>query len=140
MAQLIEFANNHLALVAAFVGVLAALVASLLQGGGRLAITPAQAVQLMNTEDAVPVDIRPVKTFRTGHLLNAIHLTPEEITAGAAKLAKFQQRPIIVCCERGLSSVASAKALRAAGFAKAYSLQGGIEAWRADGLPLGGSR
>lgn len=140
MAQLIEFANNHLVLVGAFVAVLAALVASLLQGGGRLAISPAQAVQLMNNEEAVAVDIRPTKAFNTGHLLKAVHLTPEEITAGAEKIAKYRERPLIVCCERGLSSVASAKALRAAGFAKAYSLKGGIEAWRAEGLPLGGAR
>ena len=140
MAQLIEFANNHLALVAAFTAVLAALVASLLQGGGRLGISPAQAVQLMNTEEAVPVDIRPLKAFHTGHLLKAVHVTPDEITGGAEKLAKYRERPLIVCCDRGLSSPASAKALRAAGFGKAYSLKGGIEAWRAEGLPLGGGR
>ena len=140
MAQLIEFASNHLALVAAFTAVLAALVASLLQGGGRLAVAPSQAVQLMNAEDAVPVDIRPAKAFHAGHLLKAVHVTPEDIAAGAEKLAKFRDRPLIVCCERGLSSVASAKSLRAAGFAKAYSLKGGIEGWRAEGLPLGGGR
>ena len=140
MAQVIEFANNHLALVAAFAAVLAALVASLLQGGGRLGISPAQAVQLMNNQDAIAVDIRPMKAFHTGHLLKALHVTPEEIASGAEKLAKYRDRPLIVCCDRGLSSVASVKALRAAGFGKAYSLKGGIEAWRAEGLPLGGGR
>ena len=140
MAQLIEFASNHLALVAAFTAVLAALVASLLQGGGRLAVSPAEAVRLMNSEDAIPVDIRPAKAFHAGHLLKALHTTPEDIAAGAEKLAKHRDKPLIVCCDRGLSSVASAKALRAAGFNKAYSLKGGIEGWRAEGLPLGGGR
>lgn len=140
MAQFIEFSNNHLALVVAFAAVLAALVASLMQGGGKLAISPARAVQLMNTEDAVALDIRPEKAFRSGHILHSVHVTQDDITNMAGKIEKFRDRPVIVCCERGLSSVASAKALKRAGFPTVYSLQGGIEAWRADGLPLRGAK
>ena len=139
MAQLIEFTNHHLALVGAFVAVLAALLASLRQGGG-LAISSARAVQLLNQQDAVAVDIRSEKSFRAGHIINAVHATPEEITAGAEKLARYRERPVIVYCDRGLTSVASAKALRRAGFPQAWSLQGGVEGWRHDGLPLRGSR
>ena len=87
----------------------------LFRSGGRLAVSPAEAVRLMNSEDAIPVDIRPAKAFHAGHLLKALHTTPEDIAAGAEKLAKHRDKPLIVCCDRGLSSVASAKALRAAG-------------------------
>lgn len=136
MAQFIEFIGNHLALFAGFVGVLAALVYTLVQGGGASAVSPQRAVLVLNQEDAVPVDLRAETAFKAGHIINALHVTPQDIAAGAARLAKYKERPLLVYCENGTQSGSAAKALRAQGFGKVFSLQGGLAAWRSENLPV----
>lgn len=136
MAQLIEFAGNHLLLVSAFVGVLAALVFTFVHGGGAYSLSPQRAVLLLNHEDALPIDVRPEANFQAGHIINAIHLTQPEIDAGAARLNKHKERPLLVYCESGSASAQAQKGLKRAGHARVYRLQGGLAAWRGENLPL----
>jgi rhodanese-related sulfurtransferase len=140
MAQLIEFIGNHLALVAAFIGVLVALVYTLVQGGGAGALSPQRAVLVLNQDDAVPVDLRPEATYKAGHIINAINVSQQDIAAGAARLAKHKDRPLLVYCESGVQSGAAVKALRRQGYTKVYNLRGGLAAWRGENLPVQGAR
>ena len=43
---------------------------------------------------------------------------------------------VVVVCRQGYSSSLAAASLRAVGLHRATDLEGGVEAWRADGLPL----
>jgi len=56
--------------------------------------------------------------------------------ARAAELAKHAARPVIAYCARGQRSRMAASSLAKAGFSEIYHLNGGIDAWRAAGLPL----
>lgn len=134
MPQLIEFASNHLALVAAFFGVLGVLIFTLRQAAHDL--SPARAVQLLNHEHAVPVDIRSEKDFAAGHIINAVRVAPEAMADGAAALQKYKEKPLLLYCESGVSCLKPMQSLRKAGFARVYRLQGGLAAWRAENLPL----
>jgi rhodanese-related sulfurtransferase len=136
MSQLSEFAANHLILVSAFSFILALLVINLLQGGGSRAILPIQAVQLLNREDAVIVDIRNEAEFKDGHIINAQHIPRADLKSRTDELRKFKDRPIVVCCANGTSSASALRELSTAGFENVHSLKGGISAWRADNLPL----
>jgi len=140
MAQLIEFIGNHLALVAAFIGVLGALLYTLVQGGGAAALSPQRAVLVLNQDDAVPVDVRPDAAYKAGHIINAVNVSQQDITGGAARLAKYKDRPLLVYCESGLQSGAAVKALRRQGYTKVYNLRGGLAAWRGENLPVQGAR
>jgi rhodanese-related sulfurtransferase len=140
MAQLIEFIGNHLALVAAFIGVLVALLYTLVQGGGAAALSPQRAVLVLNQDDAVPVDVRPDAAYKAGHIINAVNVSQQDITSGAARLAKYKDRPLLVYCESGVQSGAAVKALRRQGFTKVYNLRGGLAAWRGENLPVQGAR
>ena len=42
----------------------------------------------------------------------------------------------MTCCESGMRSSAAGRVLRAQGFAKVVNLQGGMQAWRAENLPV----
>lgn len=136
MAQLIEFVTNHLALVGAFCAVLGALLYTLLQGGTAFGVSPQRAVQILNQEDALPVDLRPEADFRAGHIINAIHLSAKDIVDGAARLARFKERALLVYCESGTQSGSAVKALQRQGYTKVYRLGGGLAAWRGENLPL----
>ena len=136
MSQLIEFAGNHFILASAFFFIVALLIVTLLQDGGTRAVPPIQAVQMLNREDAVVLDIRDVASFDAGHIINARHIPGEELKTRAEELKKFKDRPIVVYCEKGASSGKALRELSKAGFEKTHSLKGGIAAWRADNLPL----
>ncbi len=141
MAQLIEFIGNHPALVAAFIGVLVALLYTLVQGGGgATALSPQRAVLVLNQDDAVPVDVRPEAAYKAGHIINAVNVSQQDITGGAARLAKYKDRPLLVYCESGLQSGAAVKALRRQGYTKVYNLRGGLAAWRGENLPVQGAK
>lgn len=140
MAQLIEFIGNHLALVAAFAGVLVALVVTVVQGGGSAALSPQRAVLMLNQEDAVPVDLRPEADYRAGHIINAVNIGLQDIAAGGAKLEKYKTRPLLLYCESGAQAGSAVKSLRKLGYAKVHSLQGGLAAWRGEHLPINASK
>ena len=136
MNQLIEFAGNHLILVSAFFFVSAMLIVNLMQGGGSTAVLPIQAVQLLNHEDALVLDIRNATEFESGHIINAHNIPHADLKSKLDDLKKSKDRPLVVCCATGTASRAAMRELSAAGFEQVYSLKGGIAAWRSDNLPL----
>ena len=133
--QFIEFATNHWEMVAVFVAVLATLVFSETKSGPK-GLTASAATTLMNTSDAVILDIRPEKEFKTGHITGAINIPAAKIKDSLAKLEKHKEAPIIVVCKSGIHSGASSKELKKAGFSKIYKLQGGVSEWQSSNLPL----
>ena len=136
MNQLLEFAGNHLILVSAFLFILTMLMINLFQSAGAKAVAPADAVALMNRENALPLDVRPQSDFEAGHIINAAHIPLAELKSRATELRKNGERPILVYCATGTTSPSAVKDLVAAGFDPVYSLKGGISAWRAENLPL----
>ena len=134
MEQLSEFVVNHWILVTAFCAVLGLLLSTTVSSVGG--VTPQQAVQLINREGAVVIDIRAEKDFASGHIIDAVHL-PQADLANAAEVLKGQQgKQLLVCCASGSSSGAAVRQIRQAGFADVQSIKGGIAAWRQDNLPL----
>ncbi|MFT2110945.1 rhodanese-like domain-containing protein [Marinomonas sp. 2405UD68-3] len=134
MNQFIEFTMNHWALVATFVTT--ALVVLWYENKGSAAtLSPAAATSLMNTEDAVVVDIRPATEFRTGHITRAINIPASTLKDQIGTLEKHKNTPIILVCKSGLTAGASAAELKKSGF-NVFKLQGGITEWQAASLPL----
>ena len=136
MAQLIEFIVNHLVLVSALIGVLAALVFTVVQGGGAAAVSPQRAVLILNQDEALPVDVRAEADFKAGHIINAVNVGMQDIAAGAARLEKYKERPLLVYCESGARSGTAVKTLRGLGYTRVHNLQGGLAAWRGEHLPV----
>jgi rhodanese-related sulfurtransferase len=140
MARLIEFTTNHFWLVSAFCVVLGVLCWTMLQGTLSNALSPQQAVLLLNREDAVPIDIRSDANYRGGHIINAVHVEYAKLDAELSRLEKFKSRPLLVYCDSGVTSGQAVKRLRRAGFGDVRHLAGGITAWRNDNLPLEGKK
>ena len=135
MDQLLEFAGNHLFLVAALAVVLT-LLALNLATSGRNSIEPQQATLLINHEDAVVVDVRPIADFNKGHIVNSVNMPINGFSKDLGRLEKKKQKPIIVSCRSGNQSQLACRQLRKAGFEKVFNLRGGVMAWQAANLPL----
>jgi rhodanese-related sulfurtransferase len=95
-----------------------------------------EATQLINRRNAVLLDVREPKEFEGGRLPSAIHIPLSQLAGRVSELAKLTARPIVAYCDTGRRSRMAAGALEKAGFKEIYTLQGGIAAWKKDGLPV----
>jgi rhodanese-related sulfurtransferase len=94
------------------------------------------ATRLINSENALVLDVREPKEFSGGRLPNALHIPLSQVKDRSAELAKHVARPVIVYCDRGLRAGAASSALAGLGFTRVQSLRGGLRAWKEAGLPV----
>jgi rhodanese-related sulfurtransferase len=138
MDRFLEYAARHPLLVGATVALALALAAyefSKARSGGR-SVGPTEAVQLMN-QGALLVDVRSPAEFAAGHIIDARHVPQDQVAQAAGDtLKRFKDKVVVVCCETGTRSSAAVRVLQAQGFTRAVNLRGGLQAWRADNLPL----
>ena len=107
------------------------------QNGGAHALSPAQAIQRINRDKAVLIDIRDEAAVqKTGLLPDAKRVPLVDLKARADSLAKNKATPLVVVCQNGQRSAAARGILAAAGFSEVHTLAGGAAAWADAGLPL----
>lgn len=137
MSQLVEFTANHPLLVTAFVVTAALLVYNEVRSAGssRYAVSPDQAVRLMN-KGALVLDLRKPEDYQAGHLAGARNLPLEELDDKLGGFAKFRKKPVLAYDDRGLTTSRAIARLRQAEFETVFSLRGGLTAWRDEHLPL----
>jgi len=137
MQPLLEYVANHPVLVGATVLLALAALAyewSRARGGG-LSVGPTDAVRLMN-QGAVVLDVRSRDQYDAGHLIDARNVPSADLSQSVETLKKYREKPVLTCCETGMTASAAARTLREQGFSKVASLRGGLQAWRAENLPL----
>jgi rhodanese-related sulfurtransferase len=137
MERLLEYAARHPFLVGGTVLLALAVVAyeaSRARAGGQ-SVGPMDAVRLMN-QGALLIDVRSQAEYDSGHILDARHVPQEQVAQAGETLKKYKDKVVIACCESGMRSGAAARVLRAQGFTKVANLQGGLQAWRTENLPL----
>jgi rhodanese-related sulfurtransferase len=83
------------------------------------------------------VDCRETYEWDAGRVAGAIHLPLNDIMDGAGGDLSHET-PVVVICRSGNRSELATMMLQARGF-DATNLEGGIEAWAAEGLPIEGS-
>jgi len=98
-------------------------------------VGPMDAVRLLN-QGAVLLDLRTQGEFDAGHILDARHVPQDQLASSGETLKKYKDKVVIACCESGMRSGAAARVLQAQGFTKVVNLKGGLQAWRAENLPL----
>lgn len=138
MSQLIEFVGNHPFLVTLFLIVLFLFLSALYkeQSQAFQNVTVDQLTRLVNQKNAQVLDVRPKEAFAQGHIVNAINMPLEDITAGKVKLDKLKKKPVVVYCQIGKSSQTASKHLTDAGLEQVFNLKGGINSWLSEKLPL----
>jgi len=135
---MLQFVINNWYLFAALAVILFLLAAGPLsqQMHGIRNANSAQAIQLLNRENGVVVDVCEPREFSAGHVPNAINLPLSSLKDRLRDLEKHKNKPIIVSCRSGNRSLKGAVILRKHGFATVYNLAGGLQAWERDNLPL----
>lgn len=118
--------------------VLLLLVAPVLRRrlAGIRSLAPAEAVQLINRENGVVVDVCEPQEFAAGHIGRALNVPLSNLKARVAELEKYRDRPVILSCRSGNRALKAAFLLHRHGFTKVHSLAGGVTAWQRDNLPV----
>lgn len=102
------------------------------QGG---AISPSEAVRLINREKAVVIDVCEPAEYAAGHVAGSRSI-PLGTLDGAKELPSNKALPLVVVCASGARATRAVGQLRKAGYANAQALAGGLRAWREANLPV----
>jgi rhodanese-related sulfurtransferase len=134
-----EFISQNLMLVALFVAsgamILWPSIAKLAGAGGK-EIGTLETTRLMNTGNALVLDVRDNSEFGAGRIPKSKNIPLAEIGKRMDEIAKFKDKPVILTCKTGMRSGSAFKLLKQQGFNEVYQLQGGFGAWQQASLPV----
>jgi len=132
----VKFILDHLLTVAIAVISGGALLFPALMPRGRQA-TPLQATQMINRgKSTAVIDVRSADEFAAGHLRDAKNMPLPDLAKRIGELDKNKVKTVILVCQSGARAGKAARQLKSAGFEDIYTLEGGVNAWSAAGLPL----
>jgi rhodanese-related sulfurtransferase len=137
MQRLFEFIGHHPYLATA--AVVAAAAVAFYEIRERMqafaALTAMQAVRLMN-QGALVIDLRGKESYDAGHIGDARNVPMADLAAQAESLKKWRDKNVITYDDSGTGGAGGARTLTKLGFTKVFNLQGGLNAWLKDNLPL----
>ncbi len=135
------FIDNIILIIAAFLSGGLLLWPLAARGSSAKTINTLGATQLLNSEDALLVDLRETKELARGSVPQAMHVPmsalPEKMTEIKNKVSRSKgQAPVILMCQSGWRGMKAGRALRKAGIEHVFNLEGGFDAWQQAGLPV----
>ena len=113
------------------------LVWPLIAGGMNAgALSASGAVQLMNREKAVVVDVSEAGEFAAGHVVGAKNVPLGQLEEKLAAAVKNKALPVILVCATGARANRAVAVAKKLGYEQAQALGGGLKAWKEANLPL----
>ena len=106
------------------------------QGVTRAGLSPAGAVNLINRERAVVVDVSESAEFAAGHVVGAKNIPLGQLEEKLAAAVKNKTVPLILVCPTGARSGRALAIAQKMGYQQAQSLGGGLGAWKTANLPV----
>jgi rhodanese-related sulfurtransferase len=136
MAQMAEFAGNHVLLVLGLFGCwcLVMVYEMRLKAQSLTNVSPTDAVRLIN-KGAMIIDVRSPTAFQTGHIVNARQIALADVGSNKAIAKKQKNKTFLTVCDDGSISGKAANILRTVGYESAFSLKGGLKNWQTENLP-----
>ena len=107
-----------------------------MQGAATAGLSPQQAVQMINRENAQVIDVCSAEEFAAGHLIGARHVPLDQLEQQLAGVAKNKSQPLILVCASGMRSKRAVAVAKKLGYEQAHSLTGGLKAWKEANLPV----
>jgi rhodanese-related sulfurtransferase len=136
--QQIPLVSKHrlrLACLAAILGM--TLAGAQIGSSAPLPVMPQSlAAQLESAQAPLILDVRSPEEFVAGHIPGAVNIPYRQVPARLDELATDQDRAIVVYCEVGIRAGIAQVALEQAGFQQIHLLEGHMQAWRQEKLPI----
>ena len=133
-----EFFKSNILLIGLALGSGLMLLLPILKrgAGGVPNLSAAEGVTLINRANALVLDVREDAEFASGHIAEAMHIPLDSLAERLGELKKYQNKTILVNCQRGMRSAKACDILRKAEFTQVHNLQGGLNAWLEAKLPI----
>ena len=139
MQAFVVFVKQHWGLWLSFVVLLLSFLALEIKARrDRRAVSPQNAVLLMNREQAQVFDLRDEDLYQQGHIkgaklviFNELMKNPESLNSDISV-----NSPFILVCQSGQQSAIVANQLRRHGFTGGHVLEGGMRAWKHANMPV----
>ncbi len=112
------------------------LLLPVVQGAAASGISPTEAVQCMNREKGVVIDVCSAAEFAESHIKGAVNVPLDELEGRLAGTVKNKSTPLILVCAAGARSKRAQAVAQKLGYEKVHSLQGGLKAWKEANLPV----
>ena len=84
----------------------------------------------------VMLDLRAREAFDAGHIGDARNVPAADLPSQADSLKKWRDKTVITYDDTGSGGANAARTLTKLGFTKVFNLEGGLNAWVKDNLPL----
>ena len=108
----------------------------LVRGGGGGSLTAQGAVQLINRERAVVVDVREPDEFAAGHVTGAKNVPLDQLEAKLAGTVKNKSLPLLLICASGARAQRAVATAKKLGYEHAQVISGGLKSWKDANLPV----
>lgn len=107
-----------------------------LKGATGGALTAEAAVQLINREKAVVIDVCEANEYAAGHVGGAKNIPLSQLEQKLPGVVKNKALPVILVCQSGARSGRAVGIAKKLGYEQAQSLGGGLGAWTKANLPV----
>jgi rhodanese-related sulfurtransferase len=106
------------------------------QGATAGGLSAPQAVQLINRERAVVLDVSETEEYAAGHVGGAKNVPVGQLEKRLPEVVKNKTLPLILVCPNGMRSNRALGVAKKLGYDKAQVLAGGLKSWKEANLPI----
>jgi rhodanese-related sulfurtransferase len=108
----------------------------LVRGAGAGSLTAQGAVQLINRERAVVVDVREPGEFAAGHVTGSKNVPFDQLEQKLAAAVKNKSVPLLLVCATGARAQRAVATAKKLGYEQAQAVAGGLKSWKEANLPV----
>ncbi|RYF07960.1 MAG: rhodanese-like domain-containing protein [Comamonadaceae bacterium] len=112
------------------------LLVPVLKGAAGGALTSAAAVQLINREKAVVIDVSEPDEFAAGHVNGAKNVPLGQLQERLPLVVKNKALPLVLVCAKGARAQRGVAVAKKLGYENTQALAGGLKAWKEASLPV----
>jgi rhodanese-related sulfurtransferase len=132
----VKFLIDNWMLISVVLASGAMLVWPAVRGATAGGLSSAHAVQLINRERAVVVDVSEPEEFAAAHVAGAKNVPVGQLDSRLAEAVKNRTVPLILVCPSGARAARALAVAKKLGYEKAQVLAGGLKAWKDANLPV----
>ena len=108
----------------------------MVQGAKGGALTVQGAVQLINRERGVMVDVRDAAEFAAGHPTGARNVPLDQLDDKLPAAVKNKGVPLLLICGTGARAQRAVAKAKKLGYEQAQAVAGGLKSWKEANLPV----
>jgi rhodanese-related sulfurtransferase len=108
----------------------------LLKNASSGTLSPAGAVQLINREKAVVIDVCETEEFAAGHVGGAKNVPLNQLEERLPTTVKNKALPLVLVCATGARANRAVGIAKKLGYENVQALAGGLKAWREASMPV----